>query len=291
MKKNIQLGNIPVTSGVETIKRMAILIWGEAGCGKTTFAATAPGIKLWISLGDNEHYPVAHRKDVIVANVSGMKADALFKHAQGDDPFGLDKVLAENLEIETVVFDNLTSLAHKALQQAVNTGVGGGKDFKPTIVAPGLSAYGGRNGLVIDVIEGLLRVTNKHGVNIIITAHEGDPSTAQVDGKEIIEKIGVMLGGQLVNNMTFRLSEIWYMSLTPDQERRRRLAIRPTRKRRPMKTRMFSNREEAEFFLEYDADKPDTAKGQMTIAEWYYAYRDGAGVKLSVPGAKKKNGK
>lgn len=284
-KHRIQLGNIPVTSGVESIKRMAILLWGEAGCGKTTFAATAPGTKLWISLGDNEHYPVSHRKDVMVANVSGMKSEELFKHAQGDDPFGLDKALADNLEIETVVLDNLTGLAHKALQQAVKLGVGGGKDFRPSITSPGLSAYGGRNGLVLDVVEGLLRVTNKHGVHIIITAHEGDPSTAQVDGKEIIEKIAIMLGGQLVNNMTYRFSEIWYMSFDQTAERNRRLMVRPTRKRRPVKTRMFDGRDEPEFKLTYDADRPD--KGQMTITSWYEKYKAGAGAKLPIPGSRK----
>lgn len=264
---------------------MAILLWGEAGCGKTTFAATAPGVKLWLSLGDNEHYPVAHRKDVMIANVSGMKSEELFKHAQGDDPFGLDKVLAENEDIETVVLDNLTGLAHKALQQAVKLKVGGGRDFTPTILAPGLSAYGGRNGLVLDVVEGLLRVTSKHGVHIIITAHEGDPSTAQHEGKEIIEKIAIMLGGQLVNNMTYRFSEIWYMSLDQTVERNRRLMVRPSRKRRPVKTRMFDGRDDPEFMLKYDADKPD--KGQMTIAGWYDLYQKGAGAKLPVPGSKK----
>jgi hypothetical protein len=49
--------------------------------------------------------------------------------------------------------------------------------------------------------------------------------------------------------------------------RERRLAVRSVRLRRPVKTRMFSAKTDAEFVLEYDAELPD--KGQMTIASWY----------------------
>src|SRR6478609_9907931 len=57
-------GLFPVKSGADKNVRMVMLLWGQAGTGKTTFAATAPGNKLWLSFGDNEHVPVAHRSDV-----------------------------------------------------------------------------------------------------------------------------------------------------------------------------------------------------------------------------------
>ena len=43
--------------------------------------------------------------------------------------------------------------------------------------------------------------------------------------------------------------------------------MRPTRKHRPMKSRMFTGIGEPEFVLAYDSNKPD--KGQMTIASFY----------------------
>lgn len=278
----LKLGPVTITSGSEIPNRMAILLWGPATCGKTTFSATAPGGKLWLSFGDQEHIPVMHRKDVQVANLSELGYEELFKHAQSDNPFGLDQILAEQTNIETVVADSLTSVAFRALQKSVSDGIGRSAQFKPTMEAPGISAYGARNAIVMEVVTGLLRVTSKHGVNIIITAHEDDPVTRKEGANDVIDYITVMLGGKLVNNMTWRLSEVWYMSQAAHGDKERRLAIRPMRNRRPMKTRMFSDKGEAEFILQYDADRPD--KGQMTIASWQEAWAKSGYVKLPVPG-------
>jgi len=277
--KRIQLGPVVAEPASDLSTRMAILLWGLATVGKSTFAATAPGHKLWLSFGDNEHVSVAHRKDVTVAALHGLNLEDLFKHAQSDDPFGLDKALAENEHITTVVADSITALTFRALQKAVKDGVGASRNFKPSMEQPGKSAYGGRNGIVLETVTGLLRVTAKHGVHLILTAHEADASTRKDDmGNDIIDYVSVMLGGQLVNNMTYRLSEIWYMS---ESSGKRMLAVRPVRRRRPMKTRMFSGLDAAEFELTYDADKPD--KGQMTIASWYTKWADGGYEKIGVP--------
>lgn len=279
----LQLGPLSVTTGQDTPSRMAILLWGPATCGKTTFAATSPGEKLWLSFGDNEHVSVQHRKDVLITKPYELSIDELFKHAQSDNPFGLDQYLSENQEVETVVVDSLTAIAFRALQKAVKDGVGAGRGFSPTMEAPGISAYGGRNAIVLETITGLLRTTARHDCHIIITAHEADPVTRQDQGKEIIDYISVQLGGQLVNNMTWRLSEIWYMSQSDTRRKQRRLAIRPTRLRRPMKTRMFVSNAEPEFDLSYDADKADNAKEQMTIAAWYEEWMKNGGKKIGVP--------
>lgn len=275
MKKlPMMLGPVEVTRQADTPKRMVILLWSPAGTGKSTLAATAPGDKLWLSFGDQEHVSVAHRKDVLVADFSGMGYDELFKHGKNDNPFGLDKLLSENEGIETVVCDSVTAIAFRALQKSVADGNGKSNKFTPTMEAPGLSAYGGRNAIVLEVLTGLLRVTAKHGVHLIITAHEADPV---LDEEGTVQFITIMLGGKLVNNNTWRLSEIWYMS---EDNGKRFLAVRPTRKRKPMKTRMFSGKGAPEFELKYDADLPD--KGQMTIASFYDQWVE-SGEKLAVP--------
>jgi hypothetical protein len=153
--------------------------------------------------------------------------------------------------------------------------LGASGKFTPSMEAPGLSAYGGRNAIVLEVLTGLLRVTAKHGCNLILTAHEADPV---MDEQGSVQFVTIMLGGKLVNNNTWRLSEIWYMS--QDQERRR-LAVRPTRKRRPMKSRMFSGVGPPEFELMYNAELPDA--GQMTIASFYDRWVSGGGKKLQTP--------
>jgi hypothetical protein len=283
--KVIKVGPVEAMPGVQLSTRMAILIWGAATVGKTTFAATAPGRKLWLSFGDNEHVSVAHRKDVIVARLDDLSLEELFKHAQNDNPFGLDQILAENEDIETVVCDSLTALTFRALQKAVRNRVGASRkeNFVPTIEQPGLSAYGGRNGTVLECLTGLLKVTAKHNVHFIANAHESDEKTKKdPTGNDIIDYVTVQLGGQLVSNMTWRLSEIWYMSQDQhSKEHKRRLAIRPTRLRRPMKTRMFTNKGEPEFVLRYDADLPD--KGQHTIADWYSRWVKCGYQKVEIP--------
>lgn len=282
-KSTITLGGLEVTNSKELDRRVALLLWGPAGCGKTTFAATAPDDKLWLSVGDNEYVSVSHRDDVFNLPLYEHDTARLFREMQdADNPLGLDKYLAENPNIGTVVLDNVTALTHRALLKAVSDGIGGGPRFKPTMEAPGISAYGGRNAIVLECVSGLLRVTAKHGVHCIIIAHEDDPTTIKNDkGDDIIDFIGIQLGGKLVNNMAWRLSEIWYMSQASTGKQGRRIAIRPTRKRRPMKTRMFNDKGGSEFDLNYDAEKAD--KGQMTIASWFDEWNKRDGKKLAVP--------
>lgn len=277
-------GGIEVTQGADTPARMALMLWGPATAGKTTWAATAPGEKLWLSFGDQEHVSVMQRKDVRVADLSKMGTADLFKQAQQDNPFGLDAILHENEDIATVVADSLTAITFRALQKAVHIDkVGAGNQFQPTMMAPGKSAYGARNAIVLETVTGLLRVTAKHNVHLIITAHEADPTMRSEGKTEVIDYIGVQLGGQLVNNMSWRLSEIWYMSQSQTGEKNRRIAIRPTRFRRPMKTRMFRSNQDAEFEVVYDPDRPDSDADQMTIARWCNKWIDSGGMKLDVP--------
>jgi len=280
-KPQLTLGGLNVTGSKDMPLRIALLLWGKPGVGKTTFAATAPGQKLWINVDPDGRAAIAHRKDVTGVDLEGLSLDDLFKQLQNDNPLGLDAYLAEHSEIETVVLDSATALTYRALQQSVKHGNGRSTNFTPTMEAPGISAYGGRNAIVLECLTGLLKVTAKHGRHVIITTHEDDP---QIDDKGITLAVAMSLGGKIVNNVTWRLSEIWYMS-QPDegsQKHVRSLAIRPTRKRSPMKTRMFSSNSNAEFTLQYDAEKPD--KGQKhTLAAWFAEWESNGGAKLAVP--------
>lgn len=284
--KGVLGGGVVPQPGSKDTTRMALMLWGPSGVGKTTWAATAPGVKLWLSLGDQEHVSVQHREDVIVAQYSHMGFEDLFKHAQNDNPFGLDGFLADNEEIETVVLDSATALTYRALQKAVHDKVGAGRGFVPTMEAPGISAYGGRNGIVLEVLTGLLRITAKYNVHLIVTTHEADPKERKdAQQGDIIDYITCMLGGQVVNNVTYRLSEVWHLGQDTNKDGTRRVRIRNSQLRRPMKTRMFSNKGPSDFVLRYDPDLPD--RGQMTISSLYNAWADNGFEKVPVPGSNK----
>ena len=69
---NNGIAKFPIRRGAESALRLTMLLWGSAGAGKTTYAATAPGDKLWFSFGDSEHASVAGRSDVFVMDLSGI---------------------------------------------------------------------------------------------------------------------------------------------------------------------------------------------------------------------------
>lgn len=287
--KEIKLGPIVAKRGDQSPARAAILLWGPAGAGKTTFAATAPGRKLVLAFGDNEATPIAKRSDVMIADMSVLGFDELFNHAKNDNPFGLDQVLHDNEDITTVVVDSATAIAYRALQKAVGDGIGRGKGFSPSMEAPGIAAYGGRNAIVLETLTGFLRVTAKHNVNIVITAHEDDPTMRMdtVGGRptEVVDFITIQLGGKLVNNMTWRLSEIWNLR---ESNNKRLLTVRSYGQRKPMKTRMFAvNGKTPQIDLVYDPMKPDDDKKQMTIAAWHEGWLDNGRRGLPIPATEK----
>lgn len=286
-KTTLMLGPYPVQSGPEIPARMALLLWGPAGAGKTTWAATAPGDKLWLSLGDNEHVSISNRKDVYVVQLADIGYDDLFKHGGSDNPFGLDKLLSENHNFETVVVDSATAIQYKGLQKAVADKVGAGRGFTPSMQTPGISAYGGRNANVLEVISGVLRVTAKHNCNVIITAHEDDPVMRQEGNNEVIDYIAINLGGKLINNVSWRLSEIWNIRALTSGERI--VTVRTHGQRKPMKSRMFNQSQSASFDLRYNPEMPD--KGQHTIASFQDAWLDGGKKKIDIPKEKKETRK
>lgn len=254
----------PVNTGPDVNTRMVMLLWGQAGVGKTTWAATAPGNKLWLSFGDNEHVPVASRKDVYRIELFGLSPDDVFRHGAGTNPFGMRQVI-DKYNIKTIVCDSLTAVQDLALSKAVADRIGGSDKFTPTMAQPGRSAFGGRNQYLLEVLRAVAGLAAQMNCHMIFTSHENDPQTKSEGGVETIDLISMSLGGQLVNKVSHRISEIWNFRQEQGGARNRIITTRISAKRRPMKTRMFDQHGSASFVLNYDPDKPDDAKGQMTI--------------------------
>jgi hypothetical protein len=275
---------VPIKRGMDSVPRLSMILWGLANVGKTTWAATAPGEKLWLSFGDSEHASVAHRKDVHVMDMSAVRHEDVFRHGVGQSPFGLDRYLAENKNIECLVVDSMTAIQQLALEKAVADGVGKSSKFSPTMQVPGRPAFGGRNQNLISIMKALLQLTARHGVHIIFTAHENDPITeSDGAGSDLIKEIRMSLGGQLINNVSSQTSEIWNLRQEPGGKRNRIVTTRISGFRRPMKTRLFDQKGEATFILQYDPDKGDGEAGQMTIAGFYDRWVRGGMKRIRVP--------
>jgi hypothetical protein len=260
------------------VTRLSVLIWGFGGSGKTTLACTAPGKKLIINLDPDGPHSVRYRSDVDVLDLSGLSTDDVLAQLKSDsNPLGLDKVLNDDT-YQTVILDSATSLAQRALENSVKQGIGRSAKFTPSMEFPGLSAYGGRNAIVLTCIKGLLRVTGRNNKHCIIISHEDDP---KVNDEGVVMYITLMLGGKLVNAFTVQLGEIWWLQ-TDEKSGERRIAIKPCRSHKPMKTRLFKTDSLAEFPISYD---PEDWKNLTNnpIASWWKRWSDSKGSKLELP--------
>lgn len=278
----MKIGNVEISAASSTrAKRLSLLLWGMSGVGKTTLACTLPGRKLIVNLDPDGPLSISHRGDVDIVDLSSLSTDdVLAKLKSANNPLNLDGVLREGA-YQSVILDSATSLSQRALEDAVRQGLGSSKKagFVPTMEAPGLAAYGGRNAILLTCIKGLLRVTGRYNIHCCIISHEDEPKTN--DQGEILY-ITMMLGGKLVQSTSLHLSEVWWMQ--DARESGYRIAIRPCRQRKPMKTRMFEASGDPEFPINYD---PFAWKdlSNNPLAKYWSEWEKGAGAKLPLPGA------
>lgn len=279
----IKLGSYEVKPASEQVSRLAMLLWGVAGCGKTTLAATAPGKKLWLLFDDGGTDSIASlyerapsnsalADEILVVNLAHEKNNIIDKFKR-DDGLGLGALLQAHPDIETVVVDSTTRLSQMALEHMIAQGIH--KSAK--LELPGMGSYGGRNALLLRMFVDIMNVTGKYNRNVIFISHEAEPKTNE-DGHVLA--ITMALGGQLPSLTTQKLGEVWYMS---DIKGKRMLDLRPFRVYKPMKTRMFDigPTKPSQFEWKYDIDNPDPA---FEIATWYRKWREGNGAKIALPG-------
>lgn len=262
------LGNRTLTFPSVDDLRIAMLLWGENGCGKTTLAATAPGTKLWIQFDHDGVLSLVGREDVVVLDLSAEKHYIVEKF-RDDNPFGLEKMLLDHPEIETVVVDSMTSYAYLALQNAVS------KSSNSSIEVPGMHGYGYRNSVALRFATVLMSLTTRLKRHIIFITHEGTPNKTS-DGA--ISSVSLALSEGVAAQLGLRLNEVWHLEDTGTQ---RRIAVRPCRMRKPMKTRMWDASASSEFVWNYDAN---TWSGDG-IETWFKQWKDNGGRKLAIPTA------
>mgnify|MGYP000211062726 CR=1 FL=1 len=266
------LGNRPLTTPSTRPKRISMMLWGPSGCGKTTLASTAPGKKLWISFDPDGTDSLINRSDIIVLDLANEK-DAIVEKFKVENPMSLAGFLDENTDIETIVFDSITTFGDKALRHGVVKATTTSKGKYSTLEDPGYSGYGNKNTWTRTAIKHLLRVTGEANRHLIIIAHEDKP-VLNADGHAISTTI--MIGSSLAQQVPIDFSEVWHME---DTGKIRRIAIRPCRLFKPMKTRMFATSGKPEFEWKYD---PEEFDGD-TISNWYSSWIENKGKKIELP--------
>jgi hypothetical protein len=267
------IGGMTASRPTDANKRMTLLLWGDAGCGKTTLAATAPGRKCWFNFDpDGTNSLSGMGEDVLVYDLSNAGSSVLESFKSEGNPLNI-KALME--EFDTFVFDSITNITDKTLTQGIKSNKGA------TIERPSPAAYATRNALAVRLIKNVMAATTKAKKHVIFIAHEKAPTTDEESGQVLF--ITIALGGQLSSNVGIDFSEIWHLYQV-DGRADRRICIRPARKRKPAKTRMFLQGGAAEFDWKFDAEKEGDTNIKHRIDTWFHMWNS-TGHKLPLPGS------
>lgn len=249
----IRIGGVELTKPDTTQKRISLLIWGTAGCGKTTLASTAPGKKCWLLFDPNgadslENVP--EKDNISVVDLSKSNYQIVMQGCT-DNPFGLEQYLKDNT-FDTVVLDSVTTYLDLCLKLAVAT------TKNASVEVPTMAGYSRRNSYMKQTLNNLIKLTNKYNKNIVLIGHEDN---GQMDELGNIIKQTVMIGGSSNTAVCIMLSEIWYMY---NQAGKHKIAFEPFGVKSPMKSRMFDTAKCRNIEWNFTPDK-----GGDGIKEWF----------------------
>lgn len=260
------LGSVTMSTPKTQVTRMSCVIWGPSGAGKTTLAATAPRPILWINFDPDGTSSLMDQDDIYIADFAKEKHNCVIKFKQ-ENAAGIANLLEEHPEIQTVVFDSITSFNEMALKQGVEDTRGA------TMEAPTLQGYGRRNSYTMQGIMSVIRATSKANKHCIFIAHEDAPSKDEMSGAMMVS---ILVGGKMQSEIPIKLSEVWHLE---DDGKHHKISIRSNRMKKPMKSRMFQTSGDASFTWNFD---PEEWSG-TGIKDWFDAWVANGGKKISLP--------
>ena len=237
------------TSSADLITRVAGIIWGDSKTGKTTWAMSLPGRKLLINFDPDGYLSVASRNDFDVLDLSVLPVGEQIDQAKKAATY----IVENAAKYQSVIVDSITSLVMAAQSDAIIRGVGKSNTFQPSIDAPGLVAYGARNGHTVDVVSKLLRATGINKQHCFFIAHADDPEY-DAKGENIIKQT-IMVSAKPRNSIALKVSEIYHLGLASGN--RRTVYTAPFGVLTPMGSRIFDTAKVPRFDLRYTIDKPD----------------------------------
>jgi len=269
-------GELEIEQSSERKSRTAGVIWGIAKCGKTTFLTSLPGKKLFVMLDPDGDMSLPDSPDIHILRLYEQPDDLIIRYLTDKLPTLLRR---NEQQFDSCIVDSLSTLGQICLNEAIRTNVGesskNGEKFKPTIDAPGLSAYGSRTARTVDIVNKVLRATGSVGMHCWFTSHEDEPKT---NAKGDFLGSTMTLSGKAINGVGLNVSEIWYMS---QHDGKWKIAISPCRGRSPMGSRLFDVTGDIEFRLKFN---PELGTDQPhSITTWYNTWVASGRAKLEVP--------
>lgn len=262
---DIQLGGVPATQPES--KRLSLFLWGQAGVGKTTLASTMPGRIALLNFDPDGPASIPDAANVKVFDLSGS-GDRIAEQFMKDDPLNIKASLDQ---FDSYIFDSLTTIEER------NLGYGISKTNGATIIRPSPGAYGARGNIMVQLVRNVLAITAAAEKHVCFIGHEAPPTTND-DGNVL--HIGPALGGKTPQAIALRVNECWAMF--ENSSRHKMIAVRQSRLRQPIKTRMFDTMKEPEFAWRWNANDRDDPKN-MHIGDWFKAWQEGGYRKLSLP--------
>ena len=273
LEEGYKLGKRIIGSPTLKEPRLNMMLWGPPGCGKTTLACTAPGRKLVVLFDNNGLESVIGRDDLVQLDLTGEPDSVVESFKETQNPMNLLTAI-KDLEVDTIIVDSLTSFSERALRHGVVHAKASGVR-NTTLEDPGFKGFGRKNIWVNEIVTNMRRVAKVTDCHIVFTAHEDTP-TRDKDGNII--GYTIMLGSSLAQQTPVNMSEVWHVS-DPGVGKARRIMIRPSRMRSPMKTRLFVTDGPGEFDWKYDATNLD-GNG---IEYWYECWKENKFRKIKVP--------
>ena len=264
--EKMTLGTVSITTPKTQVRRMSMVIWGPSGAGKTTLAATAPRPILWVNFDPDGTSSLMDQPDIHIADFSMENSNKVvtFKH---ENAGGIKQILEEHPEIQTVVFDSITSFNEMALRHSI-TEVRGA-----TMEMPTLQGYGRRNSYTMQGIMSVIRATGTLNKHCIFVAHENTHDKDELKGAIMVS---ILVVGKIQSEIPIKLSEVWHLE---DTGKDRKITIRSSRLRKPMKSRMFIASGDSDFTWKFN---PESWVGEG-IADWYSKWEDNDGKKINLP--------
>lgn len=224
----LKIAGVEVKKVEQQPKRLNLMLWGMSGIGKTLFASTAPGKKLWLSFDPDglSTLNFAPEKENIETVDLSKSNYSIVRQGCNENCFGIEMYLRDNT-FDTVVFDSATTY----LDLCLRLGIEGIKNA--TMELPSMAGYAKKNSYFKQTMINLIRLTGKYNKHLIIIAHQDNGKMDEIGN--LIE-IAPMIGGSNGQSIAIMLSEIWFLG---NFNGKRKVMFAPFSTYKLMKSRMI----------------------------------------------------